>query len=232
MKTGVTLKSTDRKLFGITIRQDTKDRFLYLTDLEDAYLREAKTHRWQIRTIQHILSTRISHERIYYLLQIKNLLSPTVTLEEFVADMEKGPVSHLKKLKVYKTRGSGTRSGPKIISCLPAIWGMIALELNPMVYAVVSVWLEDTLIIDRIDAGSHVLPMNSAIARVIHSPNYPLFATEINLRALGDHYTGIRNNVSARELRKVTEIEKMVIFAIGNGWVTDEKGILKLIRTY
>lgn len=33
MKTTVTMKSKDRELFGVTIRQDTKSQFLSVTDL-------------------------------------------------------------------------------------------------------------------------------------------------------------------------------------------------------
>ena len=37
MKTDVILSSTDRELFGITIRQNTKEQFLSVTDLQNAY---------------------------------------------------------------------------------------------------------------------------------------------------------------------------------------------------
>lgn len=39
MKTNVTMVSNDRKLFGVTIRQDTKNQFLSITDLQEAYTR-------------------------------------------------------------------------------------------------------------------------------------------------------------------------------------------------
>lgn len=39
MKTNVTMMSNDRKLFGVTIRQDTKNQFLSITDLQEAYTR-------------------------------------------------------------------------------------------------------------------------------------------------------------------------------------------------
>ena len=37
MKTNVTMKSKDRELFGVVIKQDTKNSFLSLTDLQEAY---------------------------------------------------------------------------------------------------------------------------------------------------------------------------------------------------
>ena len=39
MKSNVTMLSKDRVLFGVTIRQDTKNGFLSVTDLQDAYFR-------------------------------------------------------------------------------------------------------------------------------------------------------------------------------------------------
>lgn len=36
MKTNIVLKSTDRNLFGVTVRQETKTQFLSVTDLQEA----------------------------------------------------------------------------------------------------------------------------------------------------------------------------------------------------
>jgi hypothetical protein len=106
------------------------------------------------------------------------------------------------------------------------------MELNPMLYAKVIIWLTDTLIFDRMDAGDKFKPMNGAINRILEKPDYPKYAKEINTRVFGEHKTGMRNLASAKELRLVSEIENTVTKAIEHGWVKTEEDILKLIRTY
>ena len=73
MKTNVTLQSTDRNLFGVTIRQETRTRFLSLTDLQIAYDNIRTKEGWSERTVDKILRNKINHER-GFILQIYHLL--------------------------------------------------------------------------------------------------------------------------------------------------------------
>ena len=114
----------------------------------------------------------------------------------------------------------------------PYVWVLLAMELNPMLYAKVIIWLTDTLIFNRIEAGSEYLPMNAAIKKCIGNPDYTKFAKAINVAVFGKHMTGMRNLASAKELRKITEIEKFVINAIERGWLKKEEQILEAIKTY
>lgn len=228
MKTNVTMRSTDREVFGITVRQETKNGFMSVTDLQQAYERARWQHGWNARQINHILSFENVQLKVYHLLKERNLINVSiVTFTELVENQ--GLINYLKKLSVWKTTGRG---GNRNVVCDPYIWTLLAMELNPMLYAKVIIWLTDSLIFDRMDAGDKFKPMNSAISRAIGNPDYPRYAKEINLRVFGEHITGMRNLASSKELRLVSDIENTVTKAIERGWVKTEEEILKLIRTY
>lgn len=228
MKTSVTLLSTDRKIFGITVRQETKNGFMSITDLQQAYEKARWVHGWSDRRVNDILQYEPIQQRIYHLLSERDLIK--TGLPAFTELVEsQGLINVMKSLGVWKTTGRGENRN---VMCDPYIWTLLAMELNPMLYAKVIIWLTDTLIFDRMDAGSKFLPMNSAISRRIESPDYPKYAREINIRVFGEHITGMRNLASSKELRLISEIENTVTKAIEHKWVNTEEEILNLIRTY
>jgi SOS response regulatory protein OraA/RecX len=229
MKTKVTMHSgDDRNLFGVVIRQSTGEGFLSITDLQQAYEKARWMHGWGERRINHVLNTEEVKERVYELLLERNLIK--MTSKEFMSLVEtEGIVKALKGLKLWKTTGRGAN---KSVMADPYIWTLIAMELNPVVYAKVVIWLTDSLIFDRMEAGNRFLPMNSAIARIIAKPDYPKYARELNVKVFGHHMSGMRNIASSKELREIAEIEKAVTKAIEKGWINDEESLLDLIRTY
>lgn len=228
MKTNVTLLSSDREVFGITVRQETKNGFMSVTDLQQAYEKARWQYGWNARQINHILSFENVQLKVYHLLKERNLINVSiVTFTELVENQ--GLINYLKKLSVWKTTGRGENRN---VVCDPYIWTLLAMELNPMLYAKVIIWLTDSLIFDRMDAGDKFKPMNGAISRVLEKPDYPTYAKEINMRVFGEHITGMRNLASAKELRLISEIENTVTKTIEHGWVKTEEDILKLIRTY
>jgi len=228
MKTNVTMKSTDREVFGITVRQETKNGFMSVTDLQQAYERARWQHGWNEKRINNIMSNIETRERVYHLLFEQNLIKTGITAFTEVVGNQ-GLVEVLKGLGVWKTTGRG---GNRNVVCDPYIWTLLAMELNPMLYAKVIIWLTDSLIFDRMDAGDKFRPMNGAISRVLRNPDYPKYAKEINIRVFGEHITGMRNLASSKELRLISEIENTVTKALEHGWVKTEEEILKLIRTY
>lgn len=228
MKSNAILKSSDRNLFGVTISQNTQGQMLSVTDLQKAYEKARWVHGWSDKRVSDILNSIDTKERIYYLLKERNLIKAEIPV--FMEMVEKeGITKVLKKLDVYKTTGRG---GTKAVMADPYVWMLLAMELNPMIYAKVVVWLTDSLIFDRIEAGSEYRPMNTAIKKVVPSPNYPVYAKAINERVFNTHSTGMRNLASAAELRKIADIEKFIINAIENGWVKSEQQILQAIRNY
>jgi hypothetical protein len=228
MKTNVTMKSQDREVFGIKVRQETKNGFMSVTDLQQAYEKARWIHGWSERHISTILQVESARLKVYHLLYERNLIKVGIPTFTELADSQ-GIVNYLKNLGVWKTSGRGENRN---VVCDPYIWTLLAMELNPMLYAKVVIWLTDSLIFDRMEAGDKFKPMNGAIARLLEKPDYPKYAREINLRVFGEHIQGMRNLASAKELRLISEIENTVTKAIEHGWVKSEDDILKLIRTY
>ena len=228
MKTNVILQSTDRELFGIVIRQSTKEKYLSLTDLQKAYEKARWQFGWSDKRVSDIFSNIETKERIYYLLKEQDIIK--TGFPAFMEMIEKeGVVNVLKGLEIYKTTGRGDN---KAVMCDPYIWMLVALELNPMLYAKVIIWLTDSLIFDRIDAGSEYKPMNVAINSIIEKPNYPDYAKAINNKVFGHHQTGMRNIACAKELRKIADIEKFLINAIEQKMITKEERIFSCISNY
>lgn len=228
MKTSVILKSSDRDLFGITIRQNTKEQFLSVTDLQKAYETARWQYGWSDKRISDILSGTTTKERIYYLLKERDLVKAEITV--FMEMVEKeGITQSLKGLNVYKTTGRGEN---KQVMADPYVWMLLAMELNPMLYAKVIVWLTDSLIFDRIEAGGEFLPMNSAIKNIVPKPDYPKYSMAINTKVFGKHISGMRNLASAKELRKIADIEKFITQSIEMGFLRTENDVLLAIDRF
>jgi hypothetical protein len=226
MKNNITLSSKDRELFGVTIRQNTKESFLSVTDLQKAYEKARWVYGWSDRKVADIMQTEVTKERMYYLLKERDLIKTNIL--GFTDMIEKeGLTRVLKGLGLYKTTGRGEN---KSVMADPYIWVLLAMELNPMLYAKVIIWLTDSLIFDRIEAGSEYLPLNSKIKEIIKNPDYPKFARLINQKVFGHHQSGMRNLASSKELRKIADIEKTVITAIDNSWIKTEEDLLKFLN--
>lgn len=225
MKNNVTLSSSDRELFGITIRQNTKESFLSITDLQKAYEKARWIYGWSDKRINDILSSIDTKERIYYLLKERDLIKAEISVFMDMVNKE-GLTKVLKGLGLYKTTGRGSN---KSVIADPYIWVLLAMELNPMLYAKVIVWLTDSLIFDRIEAGSEYLPMNAKIKEITNNPDYPKYAKLINIKVFGEHKTGMRNLASAKELRQIADIEKTIITAIDNKWINNEQQLINFL---
>lgn len=227
MKTNVTLTSTDRELFGTKIRQQTKDSFLSLTDLQNAYEIARWKHGWGERYIKTIMQTIDFKERVFYLLENQGVIK--VGINTFIEMVEKeGIAKVLKGLGVYKTTGARST---KQTFCNPYIWVLLAMEMNPMIYAKVVMFLTDSLVFDRLDAGAAYLPLNSKIKSIIENPDYSKFARLVNIKIFGSHTNGMRNLASSNDLKKLANIENQIITAIDMNWIKNEEDLLKFLNT-
>ena len=171
------------------------------------------------------MQTNAFKERVFYLLENKGVIK--VDFTTFIEMVEREGISKvLKGLNVYKTKGARQT---KEVYADPYIWILLAMELNPMIYAKVVIWLTDTLIFDRITAGSKYLPMNAKISTIVKMPNFSEYAKLINIKVFGQHLTGMRNLASASDLRKISEIEQQVITAIDMNWIKNENDLLEYL---
>jgi hypothetical protein len=225
MKQNVTLSSTDRELFGITIRQNTKESFLSVSDLQKAYEKARWVYGWSERGVNSIMQSNDFRERIFHLLNERGLIKVSIlTFMEMVKN--EGVTKVLKGLGLYKTTGRGEN---KTVMADPYVWVLLAMEMNPMLYAKVIIWLTDTLIFDRIEAGSEYMPMNSKIKEITSTPDYPKYAKLINQKVFGQHKSGMRNLASAKELKAIADLEKTIITAIDNKWINNEKQLIDFL---
>jgi hypothetical protein len=228
MKTSVILSSSDRNLFGTIIKQDTKTQFLSLTDLQKAYETARWKHGWSDRKVSDVVQTMEFKQRLYYVLEKQRLIE--TDLAGFIEMIDKeGFVRTAKGLGIWKSTGA---RGTNQVSCDPFVWVLVAMEMNPMIYAQVVIWLTDSLIFNRIEAGTEYLPMNTAIKTILPSPDYSKFAIAVNTKVFGHHQAGMRNIASAKELRKISDIEKFIKNAIEKGWIKTESEILSAISDY
>jgi len=228
MQTNVTMLSPDRNLFGVTIKQNTKEQSLSVTDLQKAYETARWQYGWSDKRINDILSGVTTKERIYHLLHERNLIKTEITAFMEMVERE-GIVKCLKGLKVWKATGRGEN---KSVYADPYIWVLLAMELNPLLYAKVVIWITDTLIFDRIEAGSEYMPMNAAIKTIVPKPDYAKYARVMNEKVFGKHMTGIRQLASSEQLKRIAAIEKFVINAIEMKLIKSDQDLMNVIKNY
>lgn len=228
MKTNVTIISEkDRNLFGVVIRQDTKDCMLSLTDLQEAYSYARVLHGWKDKDIHNILQYEENIERIFFILREQKNIDDKTTLTWFYEKVkEKGVTKILKELNCYRTTGRGEN---KNSVCNPYIWTLVAMELNPMLYAKVIMWITDKLILNRIEAGNFYKSLSAALYK-IQNPDYKSVSVALNIAIFKKHETGIRNKGSKEELEALYRLEDNVAFAINRGFVKTMPEILSLIK--
>ena len=229
MKTNVTMISEkDRNLFGVTIRQETQDGFLCLTDLQEAYVHARVENNWKDKRVSDILNYEQNAERIFYLLKEQEIISDKSDLSRFYENVqEKGMTKVLKELGVYKTTGRGA---DKRVMCNPYIWVLVAMELNPMLYAKVVMWLTDKLLLNRIEAGDFYKSLASALYK-LPNPNYSGVSVALNKKVFGRHELGIRNKASKEELAELKRLEDNIAFAIEKGWLKTSEDVITAIAS-
>ena len=225
MKTSVILKSPDRELFGIQIRQDTKTGFLNLSDLQEVYSIARVKNGWSDKRIDHVLQTEQNRERIYYILESQNVIN--VGFKGFIDSSEKiGFTKTLKEYSVYKTTGARQT---KTVWCDPYIWTLVAMELNPQLYAKVVVWLTDKLIINRIEAGNFYKDLTRSVSK-FKDVDYVQLAKALNYIVFGRHENGIRNTATSQQLKDMESLESKMAFSIDMGYIKSFSSLLEELR--
>ena len=228
MQTNVTMLSPDRNLFGVTIKQQTKNKFVSVSDLQKAYETARWQYGWAAKNHTMIMNSKDFTERVYHLLSERNLIK--LNILSFMEMVEKeGIAKCLKGLGVWQTTGRGAN---KSVYADPYIWVLLAMELNPLLYAKVVIWITDTLIFDRIEAGTEYMPMNAAIKTIVTNPDYAKYARTMNKKVFSKHMTGIRQLASSNQLKQIANIEKFIMNAIGMELIKTDADILNAIENY
>lgn len=228
MKTNVILESKDRELFGLRIRQQTKDGMLNLSDLQEAYTQARVRNGWVEKNLTMILTNPANLETIFYLLEKQGLIK--LSLRSFIEEIDnQGFAKYMKSLGVYKTTGARET---KTTWVNPYIWVMVAMELNPVIKAEVIGWLTDSLIINRIEAGNFYKTLSRAVG-TLKNVDYSRVAKGLNYCIFGKHETGLRNSGTKEELKQLERLEDKIAFAIEAGFIkTFDELIVELGKVY
>lgn len=225
MKTNVTMTSKDRVLFGVTIRQDTKNQFLSVTDLQEAYTRARIEKGWSDKRVSDILSNIGSAERIYYILEKQGFIK--TGFPAFMEEVKKDSlVSVMKRCGAYKTVGARNN---RHVSCNPYVWVLLAMELNPELYATVVMWLTDNLIINRIEAGDKYNALCRAASK-FPDVDYRVIAKGLNYIIFDVHETMIRNQATQEQLKELDDLQKMLAFSIDMGYIKSFDELVEEMR--
>lgn len=225
MKTNIVLSSSDRELFGTTIRQETKTGFLNLSDLRESYTQARVKNGWSDKNITEILERE--SPTIFYLLERQGII--TVDITTFMEKVKnEGFAKYMKSIGAYKTTGA---RDTKTVWVNPYIFVMIAMELNPLFKANVIGWLTDQLIINRIEAGNFCKALNVSIGKFSPDGNqYMTLAKALNFIVFGKHEVGIRNTGTKEQLKELANIEEKMAFAIDMGYISSFDMLLKELR--
>jgi hypothetical protein len=224
MKTNVIMKSKDRFLLGVLIKQETKTGFLCLSDLQVSYDENKHKYGWSEKLIKDVLGYKDNLERIYYILEKQDFIK--VSLNAFIDMVDnQGITTVLKKLGVYVTKGARKS---KAVWCNPYIWVLIAMEMNPKLYAECVMWLTDKLILNRIEAGDMYRGLSVSISK--WNPDYAMVAKGLNWCVFGKHESNIRNFATENQLKELRDLESNMSFAIDNGLIKSFPQLMNTLR--
>jgi len=231
MKNNVTLNSIDRELFGVRIKHRTKPNMLCLTDLANVYETQRVIHNWHKRDLTKMLNVKESPdnaERIYYVLYDRGLVN--LALAKFIEECEnKTLIKVLKEYGVYKTTGKGEN---KLVFASPDIFVLLGLELNPIFYAKTVIWLSDSLVKNRINAGDENNVLTSIMCKK-WSPDASVYANvnrALNYIVYGRHERGIRNESNADLLKEMEKLQNNYSFSIDCGYIKTVDDLMNELR--
>lgn len=131
MKTNIVMKSADRNLFGIIIKQNTKNgQSLSVTDLIKAYEKARMQYGGEEKNIHEIVNNKGFKETIYLTLNRIGIVK--LHIDDFLKEVEdKGLIKILKSIGMWETYGRGDN---KEVFCNSYIWTLLALELHPIFF--------------------------------------------------------------------------------------------------
>jgi hypothetical protein len=228
MKSNVIMLSPDRELFGIKIRQQSQTGHMSLTDLQNAYEVARAQYGWSEKRFDHLLGQQENAERLYYLLEGQGLIN--VRFDTFMESVKtEGIIPLLKQAGAYVTKG---RAANKATWCNPYVLVLVAMELNPMLYAKTVAWLTDSLLINRIEAGTMYRGLATALGRMGYQKpdDFATVARALNFVVFGRHEAGLRQVATADQLKELAGLEEKTAWAIEMGMIKNGNQLLDSLR--
>lgn len=233
MVSNITMKSEDRKLFGVIIRQQTKTGFLNVSDLTAAYEVERAKKGWSYRDTNDVLKLESNAERIFYILKKRGYVADNQgesikqNIFGFMKQVKEQTLTKvLKSLKAYKTTGRGEN---KTVWTDPYIWMLIAMELHPEIYATTVIWLGDKLLLNRIEAGNMYKGLTKAIS-IFPDVDYKELGKALNFIIFNKNETGIRDTATEQQLKELEDLEKYLAMLIEMGHIESFDKLVEELR--
>lgn len=224
-------------MMGGVVRQKIDSEMLCLTDLAQIYESKRISNGWVDKRLNEFFSNKSEIEYIIELLDLQGVFVDT-DISVFMEMVEnQSLITALKKIGQYKVTGKGNN---RVTFCNPYIFVAVAQWLNPKFRAMVTMWVTDSLILNRIEAGSNynelcksindniivTLPKESNSRKFIFSN----FAKLINIKVFGTHRSDLRQLATKEQLKQLTKMEIKVSTLIDAGVIksyNDAKEYLK-----
>lgn len=227
------MQSCDRELLGKTVSVMSKDGFICITEAMDALNEKRLSLGLKLRRIDDILQTTSFRERLSSLVRELNINNPAAdrnaSFAEAVLD-----IKNMTDLKDYgmayrKGKGKGQRWFVN-----PYVFVMIALELDPEIYAKVIIWLTDGLIEDRNLAGEAYIRMCKSVSKLVRdksevSDKIRRVAKAVNYVVFNEHSDNRRNFASKSEMSEIVAIENVVTGIIDGGFVVSYDDLITFL---
>ena len=196
MKSNVLLQSESRELLGRNISVMSKDGFVCITEVMDVLSQKRAAMGLEPKRLDHLMSTSSFQEKMNALIKELNI----------------SKLTDLKKYGMAYRRGKG-KDQKWFVN--PYFFVMIALELDPEIYAKVILWLTDNFIENRNIAGEAYIKMCKSVSSLIKnkselSDKIKIVAKAINFIVFNKHEDGIRNFATKNELNEIISIENAV----------------------
>lgn len=220
-------KLMERPLMGANVRQRIEDEMLCLTDLAKIYEAERIENGWVEKRLNEFFINKSEIEYIIEILSLQNVFINTGKIVFMEKVKKQSLISALKSIGQYKVTGKGAN---KITFCNPYIFVAVAQWLNPKFRAQITMWVTDSLILNRIEAGTQfnelcnviknkivvALPEDSNSRKFIFSN----FAKLINKKVFGKHETNLRQIATKEQLLQLARIEGKLSALIDFGSIT------------
>jgi len=132
---------------------------LNISDLEEISTKRNAINGYSIKRLTELISRKDNVERIFYILRKQDIINSDLT--EFIEQVEtKGITTTIKSVGAWKTTGA---RHTKTSWANPYVWMLLALEMSPEIYGEAAIWLGDSLIMNRIEAGNMYRGLTSSV---------------------------------------------------------------------
>lgn len=233
MKTNVLLQSESRELLGKNIPVMSKDGFVCITEVMEALTEKRRKEGMAPRRLDDLMGTKGFQEKMNALIKRLNINSVCTAAKVAVkkSELSINKLTDLKKYQMAYRRGKG-KDQKWFVN--PYFFVMVALELDPEIYASVVIWLTDGLIKNRNIAGDAYIRTCRSVSSLVKDKSelqngIRRVAKAINFIVFNKHEEGIRNTATENQLNEISELEISISSIIDGGFVNNYDELIEYL---